>query len=87
MKTFLTTFFDNFKAFDRSHDGSISFFFRHWGKSKFMVSMSKKVQYLGVERLWEMSASAFWYFVLFYLIRDVVIYIIVPIFVSKLTTH
>lgn len=74
------------KALDRRFDGSPSFFFRHWGKSKFMVAMSKKIQYLGAEKLWNKAPRAFWYFVLFYLIRDTILYIIIPIFFADMLT-
>ena len=56
---------ESFLAFDRKVDGSISFFLRHYGKSKFMVAMSKKAQYLGLEKLWEKGPKAFVYFFLF----------------------
>lgn len=72
---------------DRRVDGSVSFFLQHYGKSKFMVSMSKKAQYLGLEKLWEKGPKAFIYFFMFYLIRDVILYIIFPIFFAKLSTH
>jgi hypothetical protein len=78
---------ENFLAFDRKLDHSISFFFRHYGKSKFMVAMSKKAQYLGLEKLWDKGPKAFVYFFLFYLVRDVILYILLPIFFAKLTTH
>jgi hypothetical protein len=68
-----------FVAFDRKVDGAISFFFKHYGKTKFMVAMSKKAQYLGLERLFLKGPKAFVYFFLFYLIRDTVLYIIIPI--------
>ncbi|MDD0853278.1 hypothetical protein HBN50_09220 [Halobacteriovorax sp. GB3] len=77
---------DQFLAFDRKVDGAISFFFKHWGKSRFMISMSKKVQYLGVEKLYFKSPKAFVYFFLFYLVRDTILYIIIPIFFAKATT-
>jgi hypothetical protein len=51
-----------------------------------MVAMSKKVQYLGIEKLWNKAPKAFWYFVLFYLVRDTILYIIIPIFFAKMTT-
>ena len=51
-----------------------------------MVAMSKKAQYLGIEKLWYKSPKAFVYFFLFYLIRDTVLYIIIPIFFAQLTT-
>ena len=78
---------ESFLAFDRKVDGAISFFIKHYGKSKFMISMSKKAQYLGIERLWEKGPKAFVYFFIFYLIRDVILYIILPIFFTKLVTH
>lgn len=77
----------SFLAFDKKVDGSISFFVRHYGKSKFMVAMSKKAQYLGLEKLWEKGPKAFVYFFLFYLVRDVVLYILLPIFFARISTH
>lgn len=76
MSTWLKT---RFVAFDRKIDGAITFFFRHYGKTKFMVAMSKKAQYLGLEKLFLKGPKAFVYFFLFYLIRDTVLYIIIPI--------
>jgi hypothetical protein len=75
-----------FLSFDRKLDGAISFFFKHYGKSRFMVAMSKKVQYLGIERVWDKGPKAFAYFFLFYLIRDTILYIIIPIFFAQVTT-
>lgn len=69
----------HFITFDRRVDGAISFFFRHYGKTKFMVAMSKKAQYLGLENLFLKGPKAFVYFFLFYLIRDTILYIIIPI--------
>ena len=68
-----------FYVFDRKVDGAITFFFKHYGKSKFMVAMSKKAQYMGLERLFLKGPKAFVYFFLFYLIRDTILYIIIPI--------
>lgn len=68
-----------FLAFDRKVDGAISFFFKHYGKTKFMVAMSKKAQYLGLEKLFLKGPKAFVYFFLFYLVRDTILYIIIPI--------
>lgn len=68
-----------FAAFDRKVDGAISFFFKHYGKTKFMVAMSKKAQYLGLEKLFLKGPKAFVYFFLFYLVRDTILYIIIPI--------
>ena len=76
-----------FNAFDRKVDGSISFFIKHYGKSRFMVAMSKKVQYLGIEELWYKGPKAFIYFFIFYLVRDMILYIILPIFFTKLSSH
>ncbi len=75
-----------FQIFDRRVDGAASFFVKHAGKSRFMVAMSKKAQYLGIERLWYKGPKAFIYFFLFYLIRDTILYIIIPIFFAKLTS-
>ena len=76
----MTTWFKiQFLAFDRKVDGALSFFFKHYGKTKFMVAMSKKAQYLGLEKLFLKGPKAFVYFFLFYLIRDTILYIIIPI--------
>lgn len=76
-----------FLSLDRKIDGQLSFFIKHYGKSRFMVAMSKRAQYLGIERLWEKSAKAFFYFFLFYLIRDVLLYILIPIFLTRMMGH
>ena len=72
--------------FDKKMDGAVSFFIRHWGKSKFMIQMSKKAQVMGLEKLFNKGPKAFLYFFLFYLIRDTILYIIIPIFFAKATT-
>lgn len=77
---------ESFLAFDRKVDGSITFFIKHYGKSKFMVAMSKKAQYLGIENLWNKGPKAFIYFFIFYLVRDVILYIILPILFTKLSS-
>ncbi len=85
-------FFDLFRSikqlflrFDKKVDGSASFFFKHWGKTKFMVAMSKKAQIFGLENLFLKGPKAFIYFFLFYLIRDTILYIILPIIFANLT--
>jgi len=75
-----------FNKLDGKIDGGLSFFMRHWGKTPFMIAMSKRAQYLGIEKLWDKGPKAFIYFFLFYLIRDTILYIIIPIFFAKLTT-
>ena len=70
---------DRFLAFDKKVDGAITFFFKHYGKTKFMVAMSKKAQYLGLEKLFLKGPKAFVYFFLFYLVRDTILYILIPI--------
>ena len=82
---FFSPIIELFKAFDKKMDGAISFFFTHWGKTKFMISMSKKAQVLGLERLFEKGPKAFVYFFLFYLVRDTILYIIIPIYFAKVT--
>ena len=77
----------SFLAFDRKVDGSITFFVKHYGKSKFMIAMSKKAQYLGLENLWNKGPKAFIYFFLFYLVRDTILYIIIPIFFARMATN
>jgi hypothetical protein len=75
-----------FRAFDRRMDGAASFFLKHFGKTRFMVAMSKKAQSMGVEKLYFQSPKAFLYFFLFYLIRDTILYIIIPIWVASKTS-
>lgn len=75
-----------FYRFDNKVDGAASFFVKHYGKSRFMVAMSKKSQYLGIEKLWHKGPKAFIYFFLFYLVRDTILYIIIPIFFAKMTS-
>lgn len=75
-----------FLAFDKKVDGAASFFLKHWGKSRFMISMSKKAQYLGLENLFLKGPKAFIYFFLFYLIRDTILYILIPIVFASMTS-
>lgn len=77
---------ERFNSFDRSVDGAASFFLKHAGKSRFMIAMSKKAQYLGIEQLWYKGPKAFIYFFLFYLLRDTILYIVIPIFFAKVTS-
>ena len=73
-----------FLFFDKRLDGAISFFFKHFGKSRFMISMSKKIQILGIEKLFLKGPKAFVYFFLFYLIRDTILYILLPIYFASI---
>jgi hypothetical protein len=75
----------NFKRLDRKTNNSLSFFIKHWGKSKFMISMSKKLQMHGLENVFFKGKKAFFYFFMFYLIRDTILYIIIPIYFAKST--
>ena len=50
-----------------------------------MISMSKRVQMNGVENVFLKSKKAFFYFFMFYLIRDTILYIIIPIYFAKST--
>ena len=68
-------------------DGAASFFVRHWGKSRFMIAMSKRAQMIGLEELFKRGPKAFLYFFLFYLIRDTILYIVIPIFFARATTN
>lgn len=47
---------------DQKVDGGMGFFIKHCGKTKFMVSMSKKAQVLGLEKLWEKGPKALFLF-------------------------
>ena len=83
-KRMAAPFVEAFQRFDRRMDGAASFFVKHWGKSRFMVAMSKKAQYMGLENLFNKGPKAFMYFFLFYLIRDTILYIILPIWFATL---
>lgn len=91
MMKIISSMFEPFKsaflAFDRKVEGSISFFIKHYGKSRFMIAMSKKAQYLGLEKLWHKSPKAFVYFFLFYLVRDTILYILLPIYLARLASN
>lgn len=83
-QTILPQFMINaFLRFDRKVEGGISFFLKHYGKTRFMIAMSKKAQVLGLEKLWNKSPKAFVYFFLYYLIRDSILYIILPIYLAS----
>lgn len=69
-----------FFKIDQKVDKGVGFFFKHYGKTRFMVSMSKRAQQLGLEKLYYKSPKAFVYFFLFYLVRDTILYIIIPIY-------
>ena len=62
MERFLKAPMILWRLIDARVDGALAFFFKHYGKSRFMVAMSKKVQILGVEKLWRQSSKAFIYF-------------------------
>ena len=85
LQVMLSPFLRLFKSIDAKVEGGISFFLKHYGKSKFMISMSKRVQVLGIEKLWNKSPKAFVYFFLFYLVRDTILYIIIPIYFAVWT--
>ena len=72
-----------FKLIDKRLDEALVFFIKNYGKTRFMIAMSKKVQYLGMEKLWDKGPKAVVYFFLFYLVRDTILYIIIPIFFAK----
>lgn len=83
LPSFIVSFFIRL---DKRVDGALGFFFKHYGKSKFMIAMSKKAQVLGIEKLWIKGPKAFIYFFLFYLVRDTILYIIIPIYFARMTT-
>ena len=74
------------REFDKAVDGAASFFVKNYGKTRFMIAMSKKAQYLGLEKLYHKGPKAFIYFFLFYLVRDTLLYIVIPIFFAKWTS-
>jgi hypothetical protein len=87
LQSIFSPFKSAFLAFDKKVDGGISFFVKHYGKSRFMIAMSKKAQYLGLEKLWYKGPKAFVYFFIFYLLRDTILYILLPIFFARIVTN
>jgi len=79
-KAFINPFKNLCKQIDAKVDLGAKFFIKHYGKTKFMKAMSKKAQVLGLEKLYLKGPKAFLYFFLFYLIRDTILYVIIPIF-------
>ena len=71
--------------FDARVDHTLSYFIKHWGKTRFMIAMSKRLQHQGFEKLLLKSPKAFFYFFMFYLIRDTILYIIIPIWIASVT--
>ena len=72
------------KHLDKSTGGELSFFLRNAGKTKFMLVMSKKLQILGFEKLYLQNPWDFFYFFFFFLVRDTILYIILPIGIVSL---
>jgi hypothetical protein len=85
-KSIIALIKSKFLIFDAKLDRGLSFFVKHYGKTKFMIAMSKKAQYMGLENLFLKGPKAFVYFFLFYLVRDTILYIIIPIFFAQMTT-
>ena len=57
----------------------LMFFLKTAGKTRFMLSMSKKLQVLGLEKLFLQEPRNFCYFFIMFLIRDTILYILIPI--------
>ena len=74
-----------FRWLQHKFEAPFRFFLKHFFKTPFMVSMSKKVQMHGIEKVFNMGPKAFFYFFMFYLIRDTVIYIVIPIYLARAT--
>lgn len=60
---------------------NLKFIIRHLGKTKFMLMMSKKLQILGMEKLYLQNPRDFISFFFLFLFRDTILYIIIPILV------
>ncbi|MBT7610870.1 MAG: hypothetical protein HN576_14000 [Bacteriovoracaceae bacterium] len=74
-----------FKALESKFEIRLKFFIKNFFKTKFMMAMSKKIQMHGIEKVFLMGPKAFFYFFMFYLIRDTIIYIILPIYFARIT--
>lgn len=55
------------------------FFIKHYGKTRSMLAMSKKLQILGMEKLYLQDPKAFIWFFIQFLLRDCILYIFLPI--------
>ena len=73
------------RKIDLKIEAPLKFFIKHFGKTPFMVAMSKKLQVHGIEKVFKMGPKAFFYFFMFYLIRDTILYIILPIYFARMT--
>jgi len=71
------------QKFDASKS-QLFFLIKHLGKTKFMLAMSKKMQILGIEKLYLQNPRDFILFFFLFLFRDTVLYIIIPIWVVSL---
>jgi hypothetical protein len=79
--------FDQSNPMDMAKNKSdLLFFFKHYGKTKFMLMMSKKLQILGIEKLYTQSPKDFALFFILFLLRDTILYIVVPIFIVSCFT-
>ena len=78
-------FYTLFKQLEDKFESKAKFFIKNFFKTKFMVAMSKKLQMHGIEKVFLMGPKAFFYFFMFYLIRDTIIYIILPIYFARMT--
>jgi hypothetical protein len=57
----------------------LAFFLKTAGKTRFMMAMSKKLQVLGMEKLFLQERRNFCTFFIMFLVRDTILYILIPI--------
>ena len=74
-----------YNALDQRLGGNLNFFFKNWGKTKFMISMSKKIQMHGVEKVFFKSKKSLFYFFSCSTLLDTILYIVIPVFFAKST--
>ena len=74
-----------YRQIEAKFETKSKFFIKNFFKTKFMVAMSKKIQMHGIEKVFLMGPKAFFYFFMFYLVRDTIIYIIIPIYFARIT--
>lgn len=70
--------FKSIDYWEKNHP-ELVFFLKTAGKTRFMLAMSKKLQVLGFEKLFLQERKNFFYFFFLFLLRDTILYIILPI--------
>ena len=80
MVSYLRSWSVKFQQWEKSYP-EFMFMLKNAGKTRFMLAMSKKVQVLGMEKLFLQEPRNFCMFFILFLLRDTILYILIPILV------